>query len=47
MAKEIDLVFGVEFRFDWMFLDENAVLHIVNITTNYSGATYLDSKEES
>lgn len=38
-----DLKFGDDLSLDHMFLEENAVLHIVDMATHFSAATFLDS----
>jgi hypothetical protein len=39
---EDDLVFGVEFSIDLMFLDGSAALHVVDAATRFSAAVFLD-----
>lgn len=47
MPKEDNLVFGDKFSFDLIFLDGNAVQHIMEIVTQFSAVTFLESKGES
>jgi hypothetical protein len=42
-----DIVFGDELSIDLMFIDGQAVLHVVNSATRFSAATFLDSHNGS
>jgi transposase InsO family protein len=42
-----DIVFGDELSIDLMFIDGQAVLHIVDTATRFSAATFLDSHNGS
>jgi hypothetical protein len=44
---EDDLVFGDEVSIDLMFLDGNAVLHVVDTATRFSAAAFLDAHDET
>ena len=43
LPSEKDLVFGEELSMDLMFIDRNAILHVLDTATRFSSATFLDS----
>jgi hypothetical protein len=47
LPKMEDIVFGDELSIDLMFIDGQAVLHVVDTATRFSSATFLDSHNGS